>query len=60
MQLTIFVATLLASVVSARSFTLFDGINFGGTTHTENRLNDHACCMLILLLTDGGSDIDKA
>jgi hypothetical protein len=60
MQLIIFVATLLASVVSARSFTLYDGANFGGAAHGENRDNDNACCMPIHLLINRGSVIDKA
>lgn len=48
MQLTVFAAALLASVVSARSFTLYDDVNFGGVAHAENRNNDAACCMLII------------
>ena len=60
MQLTVFVATLLGSVVSARSFTLYDEINFGGAAHAENRNNDAACCMRILLVTNRESVIDKA
>lgn len=59
MQLTVFVATLLASVVSARSFTLYDDVNFGGAAHSENRNNDAACCMRLLLLTIRKSIIDK-
>ncbi|KAK2616564.1 hypothetical protein QQS21_000387 [Conoideocrella luteorostrata] len=44
MQLTtIFVGTLLASLATARSFTLFDDVNFGGKAHDENRNNDAAC-----------------
>ncbi|KAJ3523240.1 hypothetical protein NM208_g12526 [Fusarium decemcellulare] len=43
MQLTAFVANLLAAVVSARDFTLFEHSNFGGATHFENRFDDDAC-----------------
>ncbi len=61
MQLTVFVATLLASVVSARSFTLYNDANYGGASHAENRNNDAACCMRnILLLTNRESVINKA
>jgi hypothetical protein len=45
MQLTIFVATLLTAVASARDFTLYDDNNFGGAAHRETRNNDAACCM---------------
>lgn len=45
MQLTAFVTTLLAAVVSARDFTLYDDSNFGGASHFENRFEDDACCM---------------
>ncbi|KAH8648741.1 hypothetical protein BGZ60DRAFT_329635, partial [Tricladium varicosporioides] len=45
MQLTTFVATLLAVVVSARDFTLYDDSNYGGASHFENRWDDDACCM---------------
>jgi hypothetical protein len=48
MQLTVVVATLLASVASARTFTLYNDRNFGGTAHTENRNDDAACCMYLL------------
>lgn len=44
MQLTIVLATLLASMVSARSFTLYDDVNFGGAAHNEDRNDDAACC----------------
>ncbi|KAJ0107279.1 uncharacterized protein J7T55_015744 [Diaporthe amygdali] len=43
MKFTILAATLLTSVVSARSFTLYDDVNFGGAAHAENRNNDAAC-----------------
>jgi hypothetical protein len=59
MQLIVFVATLLASVISARSFVLYDEINYGGAVHAENRNDDAACCMLISLLTNRGSLIDR-
>jgi hypothetical protein len=51
MQLKVFVATLLASVVSAREFILFDDANYNGASHLEMRNNDAACCMCIHLLT---------
>ena len=49
MQLTVFVATLLAAVASARDFTLYDDNNFGGAAHRETRNDDAACCMYIKL-----------
>ncbi|KAK4119253.1 hypothetical protein N657DRAFT_650357 [Parathielavia appendiculata] len=43
MELTIFVVGLLAGVVSAREFTLYEHSNFGGATHRETRPNDDRC-----------------
>ncbi|KAK6819576.1 hypothetical protein PG990_010073 [Apiospora arundinis] len=43
MQFTALAATLFVAVASARQFTLFDDINFGGAAHYENRNNDDAC-----------------
>ncbi|RYP00809.1 hypothetical protein DL765_010893 [Monosporascus sp. GIB2] len=43
MHLTAFVTALLAAVVSARDFTLYDDPNFGGASHFENRFDDDAC-----------------
>jgi hypothetical protein len=45
MKLTDIVATLLAAVVSARDFTLYENANFGGAYHREQRWDDDACCM---------------
>lgn len=59
MQHTVFVATLLASVVSARSFVSYGEINYGGAAHADNRNDDAACCMPILLFTNRGQLITK-
>lgn len=45
MQFTTVVAIMLASTASARVFTLYDDINFGGNSHGETRNDDAACCI---------------
>ncbi|KAF1975481.1 hypothetical protein BU23DRAFT_75284 [Bimuria novae-zelandiae CBS 107.79] len=47
MELTIVIAACLASMTSARSFTLYDENNFGGAGHAENRGDDAACYMRV-------------
>ncbi|KAF1828812.1 hypothetical protein BDW02DRAFT_511411 [Decorospora gaudefroyi] len=39
------VVIMLASTASARVFTLYDDINFGGNSHRETRNDDAACCI---------------
>ncbi|KAK4120392.1 hypothetical protein N657DRAFT_625329 [Parathielavia appendiculata] len=48
MQLTLFIAIILASVTSARDFTLYDDVNYGGAAHRETRNSNAACCMLTI------------
>ncbi|RBR14469.1 uncharacterized protein FIESC28_07705 [Fusarium coffeatum] len=43
MQFTLLTATLLASLVSARDFTLYNDANFKGGSHRETRGDDGAC-----------------
>ncbi|KAH6847756.1 hypothetical protein B0I37DRAFT_415473 [Chaetomium sp. MPI-CAGE-AT-0009] len=43
MQVTICVATLLAAAASARDFTLYDEVNFGGAGHRQTQNDDAAC-----------------
>ncbi|KAF9881783.1 hypothetical protein CkaCkLH20_00929 [Colletotrichum karsti] len=43
MKFTIIAATLLASVVSARQFVLYDDINYGGTGNAENQPDEARC-----------------
>ncbi|KAF6780996.1 hypothetical protein CSOJ01_16108 [Colletotrichum sojae] len=43
MQLSAFVAALLASAVSARTFTLFEHRDFGGSSWTEQPPDDARC-----------------
>ncbi|KAK1836521.1 hypothetical protein QBC39DRAFT_378070 [Podospora conica] len=43
MQFPVVLAALLAAGVSARDFTLYSEVNFGGTAHRETRNDDAAC-----------------
>lgn len=44
MQLVTILYSLLACTASARIFTLYDEVNFGGNGHRETRNDDAACC----------------
>lgn len=46
MQLSLFTVTVLASLVGARDFTLYEHANYKGATHRETRNDDDACCAL--------------
>ncbi|KAH6964524.1 hypothetical protein HG530_003895 [Fusarium avenaceum] len=43
MQLSLFTVTILASLVGARDFTLYEHANYKGATHRETRNDDDAC-----------------
>jgi len=46
MQFTLLTVTFLASLVSARDFTLYNDANYKGAGNRETRGDDGACCML--------------
>ncbi|KAK0738958.1 hypothetical protein B0T18DRAFT_333351 [Schizothecium vesticola] len=46
MQFPVVLAVLFAAGVSARDFTLYSNVNFGGNAHRGTRSDDSACCTL--------------
>lgn len=46
MQIIAVTITLLASLASARDFTLYDNSYWGGASHRETRNDDDACCIV--------------